>query len=74
MNNRGGRIGDQSLYFGMQSEGLKSDSSQVHIQKGHLSSTRQRRYSWANLQVDARKEVNSNLEAVDGVCVRGRAV
>lgn len=58
----------------MQSEGLKNDSSQVHIQKGHLSSTRQGPYCLANLQVDARKEVKNHGEAVDGVCVRGRAV
>jgi len=41
MNNRGERIGDQSLYFGMQSEVLKNDSSRVHIQKEHLSSTKE---------------------------------
>jgi hypothetical protein len=70
MNRRRGRTGDQSLYFGMQSEGMKNDYSQVHIQKGHILSTKQRRYRWANLQVDAHKEVNSNGEAVDGVCVR----
>ena len=44
MNNKGGRVVDQSLYFSMQSEILKNDPDHVHIQKGHLSSTRQRRY------------------------------
>jgi len=58
----------------MKSEGLKNDSTQVYIQKGHISSIRQRRYRWANLQVDARKEVNSHCETVDGVRVRGHAV
>jgi hypothetical protein len=39
MDNSGGQIGDRSLYFGIQPEGLESDSGQVRIQKRRLSSS-----------------------------------